>query len=103
MKRQQPLINKLYGRHYDATGTPAICDFERLYTVQELMAWAKISKAKYEHPARATKGQKEADVTKAQTYDDYYKMLKSIAECGPHIVHETAEEAYKIVGYEWEY
>ena len=97
---KHPLLSEV-GSHYDSQGRPAIFDFEEIYTVGELMAWAKLNRAKYEHPARAAKGQVESDKRKAQTYADYHTMLSGIIAKGPHFKDISAERAYGILGYEW--
>ena len=100
---KHPLINRVDSKHYDSAGEPAIKQFEREYTVGELMAWAKITKAKYDHPARANKGQVEADKRKSKTYGDYYEFLLEIARRSPHFKDVSAERAYSVLGYELEY
>ena len=101
--KNHPLINRIDSKHYDSAGEPAIKQFEREYTVGELMAWAKITKAKYDHPARAAKGQEESDKRKSITYGNYYEMLLEIVRKGPHFRDISAERAYKVLGYEWQY
>ena len=100
---KHPLINKIDSSHYDSTKTPAILDFEREYTTGELRAWAKLSKAKYEHPARANKGQVESDKRKAKTYSDYYDMLNDVITRYPYLADVSAVTAYDILKYRWEY
>jgi len=100
MEIKHPLINKIDSEHYDSKGKPAIADFEDKYTVGELMVWAKITKAKYEHPARAAKGQVEADKRKAKTYGDYYEFLSEIAKYSLPIKNMVASKAYAKLGVE---
>ena len=102
-KIKHPLINKADSAHYDSTKTPAILDFERQYSIADLRAWAKITLAKYEHPARANKGQVAADVRKAQTYRDYYHFLDIIIKKYPPLADVTCVNAYDALGYEMEY
>jgi len=50
---------------------------ERIYTIKELMAWAKITSMKY----RLRVGKKDdltKEMKKVQTYDNYYKYLNSM-------------------------
>ena len=94
---KHPLISK-DGAHYSSTKEPAIKQFEREFTVGELLAWAKITKAKYDHPARANKGQVEADRRKSKTYGDYYEFLLGIVRKSPHFKDISAERAYDILG-----
>ena len=100
---QHPLINRIDSKHYDSKGEPAIKQFEREFTVGELLAWAKITKAKYDHPARASKGQVEADRRKSKTYGDYYEFLLAIVRKSPHFKDISAERAYSILEIELEY
>jgi len=99
--KQHPLINKIDSKHYDTVdGEPAIKRFERKYSVKQLAAWAMISAAKYDDPARANKGQVEADARKSKTYHDYYEMLMSI----PYALWNTsAEKAYNIMNWDMQY
>ena len=99
--KKHPLLNP-ESSHYDSQGRPAIFDFEEIYTVGELMAWAKLNRAKYEHPARAAKGQVESDKRKAQTYANYHELLSGIILRGPYFRDVSAQKAYEILGYEWE-
>ena len=100
---KHPLINKQDSGHYDSTKTPAILDFERVYNLTDLRAWAKITLAKYEHPARANKGQIEADKRKAKTYRDYFNFLDTIIKKYPPLADITAVNAYDALGYKMEY
>jgi hypothetical protein len=103
MKIQHPLINKTDSAHYDSTKTPAILDFERLYSISDLRAWSKLNVAKYEHPARKNKGQVEADRRKAKTYRDYYTFLTGIISKYPALSEVTAVTAYEALDYEMQY
>ena len=101
---KHPLINP-NSNYYDGEDgkEPTIKDFEREYTVGELMAWAKITKAKYDHPNRKGKGEEEKDIIKSKTYGDYYEFLLEIARRSPHFRDVSAERAYAVLGYELEY
>ena len=98
-----PLINKIDSVHYDSEKTPAILDFERLYSISDLRAWSKLSVAKYRHLGRANKGQIESDKRKAKTYSDYYVFLTGIVTKYPALSEVTAVNAYEALGYEMEY
>ncbi len=100
---QHMLINKIDSKHYDSQETPAILDFERTYTVSQLMVWSMLTLAKYEHKGRATKGQVEADIRKAKTYRDYYEFLKDIITKYPTLGDITAVNAYDILKYKMIY
>jgi len=100
---KHPLMNKTDSTHYDSKETPAILDFERTYSLTDLRAWAKITLAKYEHPARAAKGQIEADKRKAKTYRDYFNFLDTIIKKYPPLSDVTAVNAYDALGYKLEY
>ena len=97
------LINKEDSSHYDSEKTPAILDFERLYSISDLRAWSKLNVAKYEHPARANKGQVDADKRKAKTYRDYHIFLTGIVSKYPALSEVTAVNAYEALGYKMEY
>jgi len=61
--------------HYEIFGYQTISDFEKLFTKEELMAWAKITYYKYMFRL----GKKDAvdkDLKKMRTYEDYYNYLK---------------------------
>jgi len=100
---RHPLINLVDSAHYDSKETPAILDFERTYSVTDLRAWAKITLAKYVHPARANKGEVEKDKRKAKTYRDYYEFLDTIIKKYPALAEVTAVTAYDTLGYMMEY
>jgi len=98
-----PLINKKDSPHYDSVEEPSILRFERRFTVGELMAWAKITSAKYSDAGRANKGQVEADKRKLATYENYYDFLKDIVTRYPHLKDVSAVTAYDILGLKLEY
>lgn len=101
--QQHPLINNMDSKHYQSSEEPAIVRFERKYSVQKLMAWAEITMEKYADPARAVKGQKEADIRKYETYKAYYNMLLGLVFKDNSILEISAEKAYKKMGIEWSY
>jgi len=72
---EHPLINDDSSGHYGLFGHQTIDDFEKLFTKEELMAWAKITYYKYMFRL----GKKDAvdkDLKKMRTYEDYYNYLK---------------------------
>lgn len=89
-----PLINKRDSSHYDSQKEPAIKRFERKYSVRDLMAWAKITKAKYRDEGRKQKGEVEADKRKYETYNNYYNMLKDLTKSDHTIFDVSPEQAY---------
>ena len=99
-----PLINLKDSSHYDSHGgEPAIVRFERKYTVSQLMAWAEITKAKYDDPGRKNKGQIEADIRKSESYDRYFHMLYAIIEKNSELGEVTPEKAYEALNMQWRY
>lgn len=70
-----PLINKDSPHYQMVCGAESIELMEKLFTKEELMAWAKITSYKY----RFRLGKKDSDTQdlhKMQTYEKYYKYLK---------------------------
>lgn len=102
-----PLINNIDSKHYQTVDLPkdktTIEDFENDYSVRDLIAWAKITAAKYRHPSRAKKNQIEADKRKEKTYIDYYNMLRALAVKDPTILEMTAQKAYEKHDMNWRY
>jgi hypothetical protein len=71
--QQHPLINP-DSTHYTIMGDNFIDIIERMFTREELMAWAKITVWKY----RARIGNKDdidKEIKKIKTYEDYYNYL----------------------------
>jgi len=99
-----PLINP-DSPHYDSIEglDPAIQRFERDETVKDLMAWAKITKRKYDDPGRANKGQQDKDIRKSKTYGDYYEMLRSLVLKEPEFKDMYAQDVYTKLNIYWRY
>ena len=73
MKDKHPLINS-DSPHYKVVDVEAIELMEKIFTVEELKAWAKITAMKY----RLRIGKKdniEKEVKKIKTYEKYYDYL----------------------------
>ena len=72
---KHPLLNE-DSKHYSMVdGVESIERMEQMYTIPELMAWAKLTAMKY----RLRIGNKDAaeqEVKKIQTYEAYYEYLK---------------------------
>jgi len=102
-----PLINQTDSPHYQENvsedTTSAIERFERDETIMNLMAWARITKRKYDDPGRATKGQQDKDIRKSKTYGDYYEMLRSLALKEPEFRDMYAQDVYKKLNIYWRY
>ena len=103
-----PLINQQDSPHYqepDAAqdSESAIERFERKYTVTQLMNWAEISKAKYDDPGRAIKGEQEKDLRKSKTYEDYYTMLRSLVLRDQYYKDMIAKDVYTDLKIHWRY
>lgn len=69
-----PLINS-DSRHYQMVdGVESISLMESMFTIEEMMIWAKITSYKY----RFRLGKKDddlKDIKKMKTYEDYYRWL----------------------------
>ncbi len=103
-----PLINQQDSPHYqepDASvdSESAIERFERVYTVMQLMNWAEITKAKYDDPGRAIKGEQEKDLRKAKTYQNYYDFLRSLVLKNQEFANMLAKNVYKKLNIYWRY
>ena len=72
-----PLFNK-DSRHYAMIdGVESVELMEKIYTIEELMAWAKITSMKY----RLRVGNKDdviKETKKIETYDNYYRYLNDL-------------------------
>jgi len=99
---KHPLINP-DSSHYDSTAKSAIEEFEETYSIEELLAWSKLTKAKYDHPARAAKGQVESDKRKSETFSNYMKLLNEIVDTQRSLLQATPQVAYHTLGYNIEY
>lgn len=70
-----PLINK-DSVHYEAEGKPAIELLEEQLTVVEMIGFCRGNIFKYKYRADH-KGQKESDMKKIETYENYLKLLET--------------------------
>lgn len=75
-----PLINK-ESAHYDTGKTSAIEELEKRLTVTEMIGFCKANIFKYEYRLEE-KGQKESDLTKIKTYEDYLALLEDLSDSG---------------------
>ena len=74
---EHPLINN-DSRHYDMVDhIPAISRMEQMYSISDLMAWAKISAMKYRLRI-GHKDEPKKEVKKIITYENYYTYLEEI-------------------------
>ena len=71
---EHPLINKESPHYQMVDGKESILLMEQMFTVEELMAWAKITSFKYRFRL-GKKDDNSKDIKKMQTYEDYYKAL----------------------------
>ena len=76
-----PLINKSSPHYQLIGGDEAIEVMEKIFTTEELMAWAKITVMKYRLRV-GNKRQIEAtsDLKKIETYENYYKYLDGVVK-----------------------
>ena len=75
-----PLINKA-SSHYDNGKKSAIEELEKKLTVTEMIGFCKGNIFKYRYRLE-DKGQKESDLKKIQTYENYLKLLESLDDAG---------------------
>ena len=75
-----PLINK-EAAHYDTGKTSAIEELEKVLTVTEMIGFCKANIFKYRYRLEV-KGQKESDLTKIKTYENYLEVLLKLDEAG---------------------
>jgi hypothetical protein len=74
-KPEHPLVNN-DSKHYEMIGGfQAIEIMEKMFSKQELMAWAKITSYKYRFRL-GKKDDNEKDIKKMKTYEQYYEYLK---------------------------
>ncbi len=74
-QQTHPLVNPDSNHYRMVGGVEAITLMEQLFTLDELMAWAKLTSYKY----RFRLGKKDSDIRdieKMKTYEDYYAMLR---------------------------
>ena len=83
---KHPLLNP-ESTHYSITGNEAIELMESMYSIEELMSWAKITAMKY----RLRIGKKDdpsKELIKIKGYEDYYDYLViKLNELRPTIEH----------------
>jgi hypothetical protein len=75
-----PLINK-DSAHYDTGNTSAIEELEKELTVTEMIGFCKANIFKYKYRLE-NKGQKESDLQKIKTYEDYLLLLLRLDDAG---------------------
>ena len=75
-----PLINK-ESSHYDTNETTAIEELEKRLTVTEMIGFCKANIFKYQYRLE-DKGQKESDLVKIKTYEDYLELLLRLDDAG---------------------
>ena len=75
-----PLINK-DSSHYDKGKKSAIEELEKQLTVTEMIGFCKGNIFKYRYRLE-DKGQKEIDLKKIQTYENYLKLLERLDDAG---------------------
>ena len=75
-----PLINE-ESPHYDTNSTSAIEQLEKRLSVTEMMGFCKASIFKYLFRLDE-KGQKEGDLKKIETYENYLEVLKQLDDAG---------------------
>ena len=95
-----PLINP-ESKHYAKDGRQSIQDIEEALSVDEMIGACTFNIMKYTLRLDS-KGQKEADLKKIKTYQDYKDLLlgmKNKHQCGYMIV----QHAYRFCGVEVSY
>jgi len=75
-----PLINK-ESSHYDTGKTSAIEELEKVLTVTEMIGFCKANIFKYQYRLE-NKGQKESDIKKIHTYENYLSLLEDLSDSG---------------------
>ena len=98
-----PLLNK-FSLHYSEKGKKsAIQEFEEEHDIFELIAWAKLTIKKYKY-RKDKKGQKESDLEKIETYQNYLNLLTKIYDdTFGQDVECPMEDTYKMAGIVIEY
>ena len=71
-----PLINDASPHYQMVDGEESITIMEKMFTKEELMAWAKITSYKYRFRL-GKKDDNSKDIKKMQTYESYYTYLKN--------------------------
>lgn len=75
MKNNHPLLNP-QSPHYRLFDKEAIEYFEKIFTPQELKAWAKLNYFKYMFRL-GKKDEIQKELAKMRTFEEYYKYLAS--------------------------
>ena len=75
-----PLINK-DSPHYDTGKKSAIEELEKRLTVTEMIGFCKGNIFKYRYRLEH-KGNKESDLKKIETYENYLKLLERLDDAG---------------------
>ena len=94
-----PLINQ-DSAHYDAKGKSAIELLEEQLTVIEMIGFCKGNIFKYKYRAEH-KGQKDSDIKKIQTYENYLNFLVTLA--GIHSKELTVKSIYILENISFRY
>ncbi len=76
-----PLINKSATNHYNIDGTSAVEELEKELSIREMIGFCSGNIFKYKY-RQDRKGQKEADLIKIKTYEDYKKELVNLIHRG---------------------
>jgi aminopeptidase C len=79
-KQLHPLINK-ESPHYDTEKTSAIEELEKVLTVTEMIGFCKGNIFKCQYRAEH-KGQRESDIKKIETYENYLSLLLRLDNAG---------------------
>jgi len=74
---EHPLLNP-DSSHYSLFGDESIEQFEKMFTKEELKAWAKLNYYKYMFRL-GRKDTVESEVKKMKTYEDYWKYLSGVS------------------------
>ncbi len=76
-EKQNPLINPESSYYSMFDGVEAIDRLEDMFTIKEMMIWAKITSFKYRlRVGKKTQVDSQSDIKKILTYEDYYCYLK---------------------------
>ena len=100
MKELHPLLTEGKNKHYvdKHTGKAHIYSFEEDYTVNEMLAWCRITIEKY---SVREKGQDKEDFDKRNKYMDYKNELYKLKSYG--LGEMIVMGAWKTSSQEWRY
>ncbi len=87
--KKHPLINKKQSPHYDTKDKPAIQQLEEEMSVIEMQGFVYGNIFKYKY-RQDHKGQKDSDLEKIETYENYYNVIKMLLNKGYHN-HKVAD------------